>query len=203
MQRAEALASLVCTARSYGVRRSRALSVRPPFHIALDSRLLRVITAGACLSLVVDSGCTDRELQRSSAEDEAGVRDARRRWNSALVARDSVALAQLVEDSAMHVSVRFAHSGRSAYLGQFIRAMTARPQFQLTYLPERVVICQRPNCQMATEYGTWNETWLEDGEPTEVRGTYYAIWRHHGEMWQIQREAFATTQCRGKRYCGS
>ena len=169
-----------------------------------DSRLLRVIAALTCLStLVLAPGCGSRESQRSSAEDDAGVRDARRRWNAALVARDSSGLTQLVEDSATHVSTRFVHEGRAAYLAQFLRAMTTRPQFLLIYRPEQVTMCQRRDCQTATEYGTWTESWLEDGEPTEVSGTFYAIWRKHGDVWQIQREAFVTTQCSGKRYCGS
>ena len=163
---------------------------------------MRVIASIACLVLVADSACERPDSQPSAADGEAAIRDGRRRWNAALVARDSSALAQLVEDSAMHVSVRFVHSGRSAYLAQFLQAMSARPQFLLTYRPEQVTMCQRENCQMATEYGAWTETWLEDGEPTEVSGTYYAIWRQHGEAWQIQREVFATTQCRGRRYCG-
>ena len=131
----------------------------------------------------------------------ASVRDARRRWNAALVAHDSGALARLVEDGAVHVSVRFTHIGKSTFLAQFLTAMTVRPKFQLTYRSERVSACERPTCEMATEYGTWSETWLETGEPTEVSGTYYAIWRRHRDLWQIQSEIFATTQCRGRRYC--
>ena len=99
----------------------------------------------------------------------------------------------------MHVSTRFVNSGRSAYLAQFLQAMTRRPQFRLTYHPRRVDMCQRQNCRMATEYGAWTETWLEDGEPTEVSGTYFAIWRQHVTAWQIQREVFATTRCSGRR----
>ncbi len=168
-----------------------------------DSRLFRVIAEIACIVLLADSGCGARAAQLSSADGEVGVRDARRRWNAALAERDSGALVQLVEDSAMHVSTRFVNSGRSAYLAQFLQAMTRRPQFRLTYRPQQVDMCQRQNCRMATEYGAWTETWLEDGEPTEVSGTYFAIWRQHGAAWQIQREVFATTRCSGRRYCGS
>lgn len=153
------------------------------------------------LMIVVASGCASQALRLAPTDSDSSVRDARRRWNAALLARDSAALARLVEDSAVHVSVRFTHNGKSAFLAQFLTAMTVRPRFQLAYRSERVSVCERSNCGMATEYGTWSETWLEDGEPTEVSGTYYAIWRRHRDSWQIQSEIFATTRCRGRRYC--
>jgi ketosteroid isomerase-like protein len=153
------------------------------------------------LMIVVAAGCASHASRLAPTDSEASVRDARRRWNAALVARDSGALAKLVEDSAVHVSPRFNHIGKSAFLAQFLTAMAVRPQFRLTYQSERVSVCERPDCGMATEYGTWSETWLETGEPTEVSGTYYAIWRLHRGRWQIHSETFATTRCRGRRYC--
>ena len=165
-----------------------------------ELRPLRRIAAIG-LVIVVASGCASQAFRLAPTDSDARVRDARRRWNAALVARDSGGLAKLVEDSAVHVSVRFTHIGKSAFLAQFLTAMTVRSQFQLIYRSERVKACERPNCEMATEYGTWSETWLETGEPTEVSGTYYAIWRRHRDLWQIQSEIFATTQCRGRRYC--
>ena len=124
-------------------------------------------------------------------------------WNVALAAGDSNALARMVEDSAVHISPQFTHVGRDAFLATFLRAMTTRPQFHLIYRPERTTGCERLPCVVATEYGRWVETWLQDGEPTEVSGTYYAIWRRTGAAWQIRREVFATTRCRGVRYCGA
>jgi hypothetical protein len=74
--------------------------------------------------------------------------------------------------------------------------------FRLTYQTERVTVCERPGCQVATEQGRWRETWRQDNEPTEVDGTYYAIWREHNTGWQIRAEVFATVVCRGRQYCG-
>ena len=95
------------------------------------------------------------------------------------------------------------HTGKTAYLSVFLGNMAARPEFALVYQPDRVIACEQAACSIATEYGRWKETWLEDGEPTEVSGTYYAIWRRNGEVWQIRSEVFATLTCRGQRYCGS
>ena len=130
------------------------------------------------------------------------VRAAREDWNSALARRDSVSLARLVEDSAVHMAPRFVHVGREAFLDVFLRNMSLRAEFRLTYEPEQVIPCDRAACDVATEYGRWRETWLELGEATEVSGTYYALWRRHGSAWQIRGESFATLECRGRRYCG-
>ena len=138
------------------------------------------------------------------ADAAAGVRAARARWNTALIARDSAALGQLVEDSAVQVSARVTRLGRAAFLRVFLENMTARPGFRLTYEPVQVTGCEQPTCAVATESGTWHEGWREAGEPTEVGGTYYAIWRRDAAgHWRIRSEAFATLLCRGSRYCGS
>ena len=131
---------------------------------------------------------------------KSSVQDARMRWNAALLKRDSTALGALLDDSAVHVSPRFTHIGKTDYLSVFLQNM-ARPEFELVYQPDRIVPCARPACLLATEYGSWKETWLQDGDPTEVSGTYYALWRKHGDEWQIRSEVFATLKCRGERYC--
>ncbi len=158
----------------------------------------------AWLALLLFAGaCATRHMTGALSEGGSSVRVARTLWNTALAARDSGALARLVEDSAVHVSPQFTHVGRVAFLAQFVRAMTTRPQFQLSYRPERITVCERPHCVVATEYGTWVESWLQDEEPTQVSGTYYAIWRRNSDGWQIRSEVFTTTRCRGIRYCGS
>jgi ketosteroid isomerase-like protein len=128
------------------------------------------------------------------------IRAARERWNAGLLARDSGALAALLEDSAVHLSPAFTHVGRAAYMTVFLRGM-ARPEFLLRYEPERFTPCAPVGCGAATEYGRWRETWRQDGEPTEVSGSYFTIWRRHGDQWQIRSESFATEVCKGQRYC--
>ena len=87
------------------------------------------------------------------------MRAARARWNAALVARDSGALGQLVEDSAVQVSARVTRLGRAAFLSVFLENMTARPEFRLTYEPAQVAGCDRPACAVATESGRGQEAW--------------------------------------------
>ena len=161
----------------------------------------RAILVIACAAV---AACATGGRAAPHADAAADVRAARARWNAALIARDSGALGQLVEDSAVQVSARVTRLGRAAFLSVFLENMTARPEFRLTYEPVQVVGCDRPTCAVATESGRWQETWREGGEPTEVGGTYYAIWRRDAEgRWRIRSEAFATLVCRGRRYCGS
>jgi len=157
----------------------------------------------ALLFLLISSACAPRATGGTPADIAANVRWRRQQWNIAFADRDSTALAALVEDSAVHVSPQFTHVGRSAYLSVFLRALATRPEVQLMYWPDRVIECKRPNCGIVTEYGRWKESWLENGEATEVSGTYYAIWREHNSQWQIRSEVFATSTCRGRAYCGS
>ena len=164
-------------------------------------RARRATLAVACAAV---AACATGGRTAPLADAEADVRAARARWNVALIARDSAALEQLVEDSAVQVSARATRIGRTAFLKVFLDNMTTRPEFRLTYEPLQVARCESPACTVATESGRWRETWLEAGEPTEVGGTYYAIWRRDAAgRWRIRSEAFATLVCKGRRYCGS
>ena len=149
------------------------------------------------------AACANRPARTETLDTSLPIVAARQQWNAALLAGDTVALARLVEDSATHVSPQFTHIGRAAFLAQFVRAMITRPGFRLVYTIDRATPCERPNCNTATESGTWSETWREEGEPTTVSGTYYAIWRRDRAGWRIRSEVFATLRCQGRRYCGS
>lgn len=158
---------------------------------------------GMCGVVAALAACANRPARLAALDTALPVVAARRQWNAALMAGDTAALARLVEDSATHVSPQFTHIGRAAFVAQFVRALFTRPGFRLVYTIERATPCERPNCNTATESGTWSETWREEGESTTVSGTYYAIWRRDATMWRIRSEVFATARCSGRRYCGS
>jgi ketosteroid isomerase-like protein len=167
------------------------------------TRQLQIRVLGMFGVLAALSACANRRARLEAFDTGLPIVAARQQWNAALLAGDTAALARLVEDSAAHVSPQFTHIGRAAFLAQFVRGIVTRPDFRLVYTTERATPCERPNCNTATESGTWSETWLEDGEPTTVSGTYYAIWRRDAAVWRIRSEVFATARCRGRRYCGS
>jgi len=36
---------------------------------------------------------------------------------------------------------------------------------------------------LPSEYGDWVERWREPSDLTELRGTYYALWRRQKDRW--------------------
>ncbi len=170
---------------------------------------MRVARLGVTGLLAVALGCARRmaapESAASASAAPAGslsaVRAARARWNAAVAARDTGALARLAADSIVQASPFFASAGRDRYVAGLARNMARRPQFGLVEVPERLEASAVFGGVLATEYGHWRETWLEQGEPTEIRGTYYAVWRERASVWEIVREVFAPQSCTGRRYC--
>src|SRR3954447_25355720 len=113
----------------------------------------------ACAAVATVTACATAGMAAHLADAAAGVRAARARWNAALIARDSAALGQLVEDSAVQVSAGTTRLGRAVFLKVFLENMTARPAFRLTYESAQVTGCEQPTCAVATESGTWHEEW--------------------------------------------
>jgi ketosteroid isomerase-like protein len=162
----------------------------------------------------------------SSSAAEAAVRVARAEWNAAIAARDTITLARLAADSIVQTSPYFVATGRAQYLRSLGALMTERAAFSLVFTPTQIEVSHLPgSVGFASEYGTWRETWLEgdrgaaSGAPapselTELRGTYYVIWRlaadsagsgagdsRRARRWTMVHEVFTIQSCAGQRYC--
>ena len=148
-----------------------------PYRARRASLTIACAAIAAIDAVAAIAACAKGRSVAPIADAAADVRAAWARWNAALIARDSSALRQLVEDSAVQVWARVTRVGRAAFLRVFLESMTTRPGFRLTYEPVQVSGCEQSGCAVATESGRWQETWREGGEPTEVGGTYFAIWR--------------------------
>lgn len=131
------------------------------------------------------------------------VRAARLRWNNAIAAHDTTPLRDLLADSILQASPYFSRVGKENYITGFARQFASRPRFLMVYAPDQIDVQVVVNDTLAMERGHWHETWLESGDPTDMRGNYFAIWRRRGRGWQIVREVFAPTTCVGLRYCHS
>jgi ketosteroid isomerase-like protein len=138
---------------------------------------------------------------RTSASPVAAVRAARMQWNAAVAGRNTAAVRRLLADSVVQTSHLFVGVGPDRYVGGLARQFARRPAFTFAYTPERVEVSR--SGELASEYGRWRETWLESGEPTELRGTYFVIWRRGARGWEIVRDVFMPGSCTGPRYCGS
>jgi ketosteroid isomerase-like protein len=164
-------------------------------------RTVRLIVA---VPLVIALGCAHRvgaPEPTASAGSLTAVRAARARWNAAVAARDTTTLTRLAADSILQTSPFFVSVGRDRYIAGFAQNMARRLQFGFVMTPEQLEASAVFGPVLATEYGHWRETWLEQDEPTEIRGTYYAVWRERDGAWEIVREAFAPQSCTGQRYC--
>ena len=168
----------------------RALGWRPPAQTAAPR--------GATPTPEPESAVSDSGTPTVLA---TAVRDARARWNAAVTARDTTALGRLADDSIVQASPYFVRTGRARYVAGLARQFAQRPQFAMVDTPERVEAQAFPTGVVATEYGRWRETWREQGEPTEMRGTYYAVWTERAGAWVLLRETFAPLACVGLRYC--
>jgi ketosteroid isomerase-like protein len=158
------------------------------------------LAAIASVLLMISAGCASRsEPARATAPEEAAVRAARARWNAAVAAHDTAAVRTLLADSVVQTNHLFVGVGRDRYVAGLARQFTRRPRFTFVYAPERVEVSQSGT--LAAEHGRWRETWLEAGEATELRGTYFVIWRRRAGGWEIVRDVFVPGSCTGERYC--
>jgi len=147
------------------------------------------------------AGCAANSVTaRASAPRAAAVRAARVRWNAAVARHDTAAVRRLLADSVVQTNHLFVSMGPDRYVGGLARQFARRPAFTFVYTPERVEVSR--SGELASEYGYWRETWLESGEPTELRGTYFVVWRYRAGGWEIVRDVFVPASCTGERYCG-
>ncbi|MFL5613536.1 MAG: YybH family protein [Gemmatimonadaceae bacterium] len=138
----------------------------------------------------------------ASKDATSPIREARQRWNAAIASHDTTPLRALLADSIVQVSPYFVRPGKDGYIAGFARQFSSRPQFFMAYEPTTVDVRIVGFDTLATEQGSWRETWLEQGtDPTEMHGDYFAIWHRQGPDWVIVREVFAPRSCSGKRYC--
>lgn len=127
------------------------------------------------------------------------MREARARWNAAVAAHDTAAVRRLLADSVVQTNHLFFSVGPDRYVAGLARQIARRPRLTFVYAPQEVEVSRSGT--LAAEYGRWRETWLESGEPTELRGTYFVIWRQRAGAWEIVRDTFVPSSCTGERYC--
>lgn len=69
----------------------------------------------------------------------------------------------------------------------------------LNHEPQGVRIYRKGT--FAAESGEWNESWGERGVPTELRGSYFALWRKVHGRWLLDSQVFVPLVCKGGSYC--
>lgn len=127
------------------------------------------------------------------------VRAARQALNDDFVKRDFKAL-------VMHLTVTASLTGPAqqakglSSMRDLLEGMTqARPDLVFDFEPVNIQINHQWN--LASENGTWLETWTEHGELTTLTGTYSALWKKTTATWLMDAELFIPLECSGSSYC--
>ena len=153
----------------------------------------------AVVTTVLIAGGLSGAAAQSSDRDEAAIRSARDGWNRAIEKRDVAALGELLSDTFHAIGGAGHIPGRDAAVTGAARLFTQRADLFYEYRPARIRVVADHG--LASEYGEWIERWKEPTGMTEMRGTYYALWRRSGGKWLIEGEVEMPETCVGSDYC--
>ena len=130
---------------------------------------------------------------------EGDVERQREQWNQLVAYRRMDDLAKLAADDVEVVTPYRVISGRKNLVRHYEALVDKRPDLVQIFTPERVE--RNPRWKYAAERGRWSESWQEQGEETELRGSYYALWKLRDGRWRLQSQIVTPTSCKGARFC--
>jgi hypothetical protein len=78
-------------------------------------------------------------------------------------------------------------------------SVAERPDLFYENRPTRIRVVA--DFELASEYGEWLERWKEPTGLTEMRGTYYVLWRRVEGRWVIEGVVEMPESCIGSDYC--
>jgi ketosteroid isomerase-like protein len=155
--------------------------------------LLPLLAACAQLAALTQKG--------SASKSGPEIRQLRQQFNERVALRRMADLGALVSDDTQLVEPSKTTSGRKNLVRAYENLVQKRPDLLLIFTTEQVE--RNPRWPFAAERGRWYQSWQEQGEPIEVRGSYYALWKHKGGRWRIHSQIMTPVSCKGARYCKS
>lgn len=164
------------------------------------------VPARYAASLLAVAVCTATSMLRAQVPQLSplsSVTTLRYQWNSAMIRRDTARLGSLMRDDAVFLSADVRLDGRDHVTAVFGRMFTSHPDIRLVFTIDTLVPAQPVvTDSIVSEYGTWQETFIDPGGTVIQRGTYYDIWRRGPDGWRIAVHGFARTSCMGNpTYC--
>jgi ketosteroid isomerase-like protein len=132
---------------------------------------------------------------------EGDVERQRQQWNQLVAYRKPADLAALVTDDVQLITPSGVVSGKKNLARSYAGLLQKRPDLVQIFTPERVE--RNPKWKFAAERGHWSESWQEQGEDTELRGSYYALWKLKDGQWRLYSQTVMPLSCTGARYCKS
>lgn len=137
--------------------------------------------------------------QKSGATPD--IQRLRQQFNEAIALRKMADLGALVSDDVQLIEPSRITSGKKNLVRAHDSLVQKRPDLLLIYTTETVE--RNPRWSFAAERGRWSQSWQEQGEPIEVRGSYYALWKFKDGRWRIHSQIMTPVSCKGTRYCKS
>jgi ketosteroid isomerase-like protein len=132
---------------------------------------------------------------------EGDIERQRQQWNQLVAYRKPADLAALVTDDVQLITPAGIVSGKKNLTRSYAGLLQKRPDLVQIFTPERVE--RNPKWKFAAERGHWSESWQEQGEDTELRGSYYALWKLKDGRWRLHSQIVTPLSCTGARYCKS
>ena len=120
--------------------------------------------------------------------DEQVIRGHVDRWLQLVKAKDAARIAELyAEDGAVMPPNTPIGKGRAA-IQQTWASMMRTPGFDLTFVPEQIVVSSSGD--MALDRGTYTLTVAPDGTTQTDNGKYVVVWRKIGREWKAAADIF-------------
>jgi hypothetical protein len=91
--------------------------------------------------------------------------------------------------------------GKAANRKLFASEFQSKPDVIYVRTPTAINIMEQWN--MASENGTWEGSWTDQGSKIEISGSYYAKWHKVNGKWLLRVEVFTPEHCDGGPYCES
>jgi hypothetical protein len=159
----------------------------------------RRLLSMAMLLFVADALVRTTSAQTPAAVQEKAIRSARARWNRAVAKRDTSAFRALLGETYHFAGGNGHISGSDAAVSAVTRLFAQRPDLVYEARPTRIHVVTDHG--LASEFGKWVERWREPSGLTEIRGTYYVLWRNQGGRWLMEGEVNVPEECTGSDYC--
>lgn len=158
---------------------------------------IRVLVLPAALLL---ASCAQMMAPKTG---QTGGEIARQRqaFNQLVAYRKMADLGALVTDDVQTITPGKVVSGRKNLVRGYEAQVEKRPDLLSVFTTERVE--RNPRWKFAAESGHWSESWQQDGESIEIRGSYHALWKFKDGRWRIQSQIVTPVSCTGARYCKS
>lgn len=157
---------------------------------------------GLC-ALIAVAACAPKSPpvpQLAHADAEFAIRAARNAWSLAFVRRDTASLAAQWAPNGVLSTGAGTWRGRDEIVREHYAALfRSRPDITFTRKLQRVE--GQDGWQLVSELGAWVERWSEPDGLTELRGTYFTMWRRTGGDWFKLSEIFVPATCKGRAYC--